>query len=266
MAITVAEKWESRPSTEGESPSVDLVFVIEGTDDDLAAKAALDATAPAVYDGLVRQTYSIDRIAEDAWEGTVRYGKRSPRQDGFSKYTFEIGTGSQHITQSIATAHRYAPEGETAPDFKGAIGVTPDGIDGVDVDVPVFRWSETHYFDASIVTEAYKHTLYGIAAAPINAAPFRGKAAGEVRFLGASGGQSGDEEYEIAYHFAASPNLTELVVGNITGISKGGWEYLWVLYEEQEDAAAKRLVKRPAAVYVEQVYRSSDYSLLGIGS
>ena len=66
---------------------MDLVFIIEGTDDDLAAKAALDATAPAVYDGLVRQTYSIDRIAEDAWEGTVRYGKRPHRQDGYSKYT-----------------------------------------------------------------------------------------------------------------------------------------------------------------------------------
>jgi len=52
----------------------------------------------------------------------------------------------------------------------------------------------------------------------------------------------------------------------IVGIAKGGWQYLWVLYEDEEDADAKRMVKRPAAVYVEQVYREGDFGELGIGT
>jgi hypothetical protein len=35
---------------------------------------------------------------------------------------------------------------------------------------------------------------------------------------------------------------------------------------EAEDATAKMLVKRPIAVYVEEVYPSGDFSLLGIGT
>ena len=44
----------------------------------------------------------------------------------------QAGGGTQHITQSIATIQKYAPPGKTAPDFKGAIGVTHDSVEGVD--------------------------------------------------------------------------------------------------------------------------------------
>ena len=57
-----------------------------------------------------------------------------------------------------------------------------------------------------------------------------------------------------------------IVIGDITVPAKGGWEYLWVLYEDQEDATAKRIVKRPIAAYVEQVRESGNFSLLGIGT
>jgi hypothetical protein len=53
-------------------------------------------------------------------------------------------------------------------------------------------------------------------------------------------------------------------MGDITGIDKKGWEYLWVRYQDAEDADV--LVKQPAAVYVEQVYPYGDFSLLGIGT
>jgi hypothetical protein len=50
----------------------------------------------------------------------------------------------------------------------------------------------------------------------------------------------------------------------IAGINKKGFEYLWVRYEDVEDTAAKALVKRPTAVYVEKVYLDGDLDLLGI--
>jgi len=265
MAIEVSEKWESREATTGDIPSVELIYVIRGTDDDLAARAALAATSPTIYAGLVRQSLHLERVAEDAWQGSVRYGKLEPPETGDSTYQFDTGGGTQHITQSLATVGRYAPPGKTAPDFQGAIGVTHDNVEGVDITVPVYNFSETHYIDAAAVTPAYKATLFGLTGR-VNNGAFKGFAAGEVLFLGASGSQRNQENWEITFRFAASPNITGLVIGDITGINKKGWEYLWVRYADSEDATAKVLVKKPMAVYVEQVYPYGDFAGLGIGS
>jgi len=265
MAITVHEKWESRETTVGENPSIDLVFIIRGTDSDLAAKTALAAASPVLYHGLVRQSMHLERIAENIWEGSVRYGKFEPPETGDSSYQFDTGGGTQHITQSLQTVARYAPPGKTAPDFQGAIGVTHDNVEGVDITVPVFNFSETHYIASNLVTPAYKATLFYLTG-KVNGGTFRGFAPGEVLFLGASGSKRGQEDWEITFRFAASPNVTGLVIGNITGINKKGWEYLWVRYADDEDAAAKTLVKRPIAAYVEQVYPYGNFSGLGIGT
>jgi hypothetical protein len=40
---------------------------------------------------------------------------------------------------------------------------------------------------------------------------------------------------------------------------------MWIRYEDDEDTTAKKLIKKPTAVYVEQVYHYGDFSLLGIG-
>ena len=86
---------------------------------------------------------------------------------------------------------------------------------------------------------------------------------GEVLFMGASGSKRGDDEWEITFRFAASPNVTNLTIGDITGVDKKGWEYLWVRYADAEDE--KVLVKQPTAVYVEKVYESGNFAGLGIG-
>jgi hypothetical protein len=53
------------------------------------------------------------------------------------------------------------------------------------------------------------------------------------------------EDWEIAFKFAASPNATDLTVGDITGIEKKGWEYLWVRYADAEDE--ETLIQQPVA-------------------
>jgi hypothetical protein len=89
-------------------------------------------------------------------------------------------------------------------------------------------------------------------------------AAGECLFLGASADESTASDFvDITYRFAASPNRTGITVGDITGISKKGWEYLWVRYADAEDATAKAIVKKPVAAYVEKVYEVGDFSAIG---
>jgi len=259
----IIEKYDSRESTVGvENPSVDLLYVVDGTEDDAVVRGVVEATIPAIYAGLVFQSYRIAHQGGGLWEVSVRYGKKEPKQPGESSFSFDTGGGTTHITQSKQTVASYAPSGNTPPDFKGAIGVNNDSVEGTDITIPVYNFKETHYIPIALVIPAYKATLFYLTG-KVNGAPFKGFAPGEVLFLGASGSQRGTEDWEITFSFAASPNATGLTVGDITGIDKKGWEYLWVRYQDAEDEDV--LVKQPAAVYVEKVYEYGDFSLLGIG-
>jgi hypothetical protein len=136
-------------------------------------------------------------------------------------------------------------------------------VEGTDVTVPVYNFTETHYLPDSAVTGAYKAALFQLTGR-VNNASFKGFAAGEVLFLGASGAKRGTDDWEITYRFAASPNVTGLAVGPITGITKLGWDYLWVRYADAEDENV--LVKQPIAAYVERVYELGNFGALGIGA
>ncbi|MEO0513610.1 MAG: hypothetical protein AAF108_12090 [Planctomycetota bacterium] len=116
------------------------------------------------------------------------------------------------------------------------------------------------------MTNSYKGALFSLTG-KVNSGGFRGFAAGEVLFLGATGARRGtgpDDDWEITFRFAASPNVTGLSVGSINGIAKKGWEYLWVRYADQEDTSANTIVKRPVAAYVERVYDQGNFGGLGI--
>lgn len=260
--IVVEEKWESRRTVEGDDPQVELIYVIRGTDDDLEVSAALREASPPVYNGLLRRQRTIERIGQQEWQGTVTYG-RTGQPEGEVVWEFDTTGGQQKVTQSLMTVGRYAPQGQTAPDMGGAIGVTNNGVEGVEITVPVFAFSLRATLPDSAVTPAYRLTLFRLTGT-VNAAPFLGFAAGEVLFLGATGTKRNAENWEITYKFSASPNMANIAIGQITVPAKKGWEYLWVRYADDVDAVAKWAVKRPIAAYVEQVYPYGDFSLLGI--
>ena len=272
---TLTEKIDSREWTTGDKPTVTMHYILDGTADDLTAKTLLLNSTPTSYDGLVRDACTLEPIFVDTvsgvgkWDCSVRYiaPEYQPPETGDSSFSFDTGGGTQHITQSLSTVGKYAASG-TAPDFKGAIGVTHDNVEGVDITVPVYHFAETHYLADAVVTSTYKGTLFALTG-KVNDAAFKGLTAGECLFLGASGSRRGsgeDDDWEITFRFAASPNRTNISVGPITGISKKGWEYLWVRYADVEDAGSNTLVKQPMAAYVEQVYEYGNFATLGIGT
>jgi hypothetical protein len=264
---TLTEKIDSREWTTGDRPSVKMRYILDGTSDDLTARTLLLNSTPTSYDGLVRDECSLEPIFVDAasgqgkWDCTVRYVLRDIETE--AAWSFDTGGGTQHITQSLDTVASYAPSGSTAPDFAGAIGVTHDSVEGVDIAVPVYQFSATRSLPEAVVTPAYRYTLFQLTG-KVNDAAWEGYAAGEVLFLGASGAKRGSGDWEIAYRFAASENKTDLTVGDITGIGKKGWEYLWVRYADSEDETAKSIVKKPIAAYVEKVYEEADFTQLEI--
>jgi len=268
MPIQVVEHFESRRISTGTNPSAELRYTIYGTDDDVAARQALADAAPAMYDpwgsGLIflpRNEVAVEPLGPQEWSGRVSYGLLPQTEDAV--FNFDTGGGTQHITHSLATVASYAPPGKRAPDFKNLIGVTPDAVEGVEITVPVYQFSETHYLPNQVVTPTYRATLFALTG-KVNNATFRGLAAGECLFLGAAGTRRGQGDWEIMFRFAGSPNAENLRIGDITGINKKGWEYLWVRYADSVDEDAKALVKKPVAVYVEKVYEEADFSELGI--
>jgi len=264
MPAVIEELFSGRTETLAEKSVAELPFVVRDAADEDEVKAIATVGTPATHAGLPRKSIEIaERVNEHTWKVTVRYESPDSGSPGDEPvFSFDTGGGNQHITQSLATVNRY---GANAPDFKGAIGVTADAVEGVDITLPVYSFSETHYLADSVVTNPYKGILFMLTGR-VNVAAFRGFQPGECLFLGASGSKRGTEKWEISFKFASSPNRAGITVGGIGGISKKGWEYMWVRYADTEDAGAKAIVKKPVAVYVEKVYEDGDFSLLGIGA
>jgi hypothetical protein len=272
MPGTIIEHFESGKAVSGQEATRELRYIVTDESSETAVVTLAASTAPVSLAGfgtgriLRRKTISVTPLGGNVWDVVVPYEGVDADEDE-SQRSFETAGGTFHMTQSLATVGVY-PEVEVPfappPDFKGAIGVNGDNVDGVDVTIPLFNFTETKRVPAAAMTRAYQFTLCNLTGC-VNSDAFKGFAAGEVLFLGASGSQKGVDEWEVAFKFAASPNATDLPVGDFTVDAKKGWEYLWVRYEDAADDDAKALVKRPVAAYVEQVYRIADFADLEIG-
>ncbi|MBI1370846.1 MAG: hypothetical protein GC162_19605 [Planctomycetes bacterium] len=266
MAITVEERYGRQLS----GSSGEQVYLIQGAvdgggdHDSAAARAALLAGSPTTFAGLVRDDESC-RVEEiksiaGAFEGFVSYTVNELEEVGSSSYDFDISGEALRITHSLSTT-KY---GTGAPDFKGAINVVDGKVDGVDIIQPKFSFSETHIIDDGDVDESYKNTIASLVG-KVNAASFRGHAAGEVLFTGASGSKRKKKgDWEIKFSFAVSLTRTDIPIGDITVTTKDGWDYLWVYYVSDIDSTAHEPVQIPRSAYVEKVFYDADFSLLGI--
>jgi len=264
MSITVEERFVSLLTSLGETNSVERRYIVRGTESDVDAVLALQSKAPLTYNGMQRGQIDIEPVGEDLWFGVVRYQlKLANPPVGTTVLSFETGGGTQHVTQSRQTIAKHAPPGKIAPDFKGAICVVDGKPEGTDIHMPVFNLRVEGILPAATVTAAYIRTLFELTATT-NDAAFCGYEAGELLLLGVSGSRRSDEDWRLQFAFAGSPDAQNLAVGDIQGIAKKGWEYLWAYYEQTEDAQAKVITVKPMAAYVEQLYLEKDYSRLGI--
>jgi len=254
----------------GNSPTMRVPYRVLGAATVAEARAALFAVAPASRSGLVRRsirtsetflddldagTSFMEASVDYAESGTLRQPVRTTR------WAFEISGKTFKITQSLETRGRYAAAGAIARDFKGAINVTHDGVEGCEIVVPDYTFSRTLALPAGDVAAVYKRSLFD-ALGKTNLDKFEEFEPGEALFVGVSGSEREDGDWELVQRFAASPHKYGFYVGDILIPEKRGWEYLWVRYEDEEDATAKALVKRPVAVYVERVYEESLFSAL----
>lgn len=254
--------------------NLEVPFFVFDAADEAAVKAAC-AVAPAdgglpVCIGIyILDYYSIEeRINDTTWRLLARY--KLPQwpqyQPPEGRFSFDTSGGTQHVTQSLATVGRYGPK--ATDKLQGAIGFDGRNVQGVDITVPVFNFTESHWFTPDKITQAYKLLLFGKTGC-YNLDAFRGFDPGSVLFLGAAGDRQGnnpDDQWELTFRFAAMPNRTNFQIGDITVASKLGWEYMWVQYDDEADDDNKQIVKKPVAVYIERVYSGTLFSEMGIST
>lgn len=260
MPGQIRETADSRTFSLGQQPQRELIYDVIDTEDEEEVRTLLFTTSPAVYLGLVRESIQAEPLGGGVWKGYVRYDRIND-----TEFTFDTAGGSQRITQSLATINSYAPTGLTAPNFQGAIGVSDDRVEGAEIPGRSYQFTETYRFADGLITPTYRSNLFQLTGR-FNNATFKGFSSGECLLMGVTGSKRGDELWSLTFRFACSPNVTGLSVGTITGISKLGWDYLWVRYADFEDSLAYCVVKRPIAAYVERVIQPGNFSLLGIGT
>ncbi len=302
---TIREAAESRPYSVGETTSQELQYHIFDTGLETEAMALLLATSPTTLNSLVRKTAKVDPVWVDydavagrnkgQWEGRVSYALPAKssvaHEPGDQVINFDAGGGSVHVTQSLATVGKYGTHNAGVPnvitDFKGAIGVSKDGVDGCDIPGSSLAFTVTKYYDVGDVTATlinYLAQLEGCAnnddftvhaitdGSEIVTMPTFG--AGECRLNKVRGAPIGDEsQWTIAFDFEASLTDSDVDVGGLTwydntgaeaSIAKKGWEYLWVSYRETQQAGGKFLSKVPVEVFIERVHNEVNFDVLGI--
>lgn len=173
--------------------------------------------------------------------------------------SFSTTGATTHLNQSLCTRGIYAAPGVVAPNYQGAIGVSDSGVAGVDVTVPAFEFSVRKKFE--FVSTSYLLAMVAMTGR-VNSSSWSIFAAGEALFLGGEGGEDENNWVDVTYHFAARPNEFAMSVGNISGVTKQGWDYLWVKHGEK--VVGDRVLQVPEAAYVEQVYPGGNFNVLGI--
>lgn len=254
-----------------------VVLGVEASDDEVDVRLAVEANAPMIFDGMSRKSVQVSQISNDAWSAVVQY---SPSEvippTEYEEWITSFSTSGQieNVQLAIAQVGYSLIEGVAVPDYAKNVNVDADGIPrGIDIVVPKFEWSETHYLARSAIPGVGNQWLERTHAATgkTNASIFRGFAVDSVLFLGCSGSlrpQQGD--WEVTFNFVASPAVTlSLPKYNLDGtptmssgsqatvqVPKKGHEYVWFVNQKVTDQAASTTVTRAAAVFRSQVYES----------
>lgn len=205
---------------------------------------------------------------DSGWIVTLTYS--IPQGDqldpSYIQFGIDLGGETEHISKSIGVLSSAVKTGSslTPPNTYGMIGITKDNITGTDIVSKSMNFNITSYFDASIWTTSALNALY-LQIATTNNALFYGFAAGEVLLVSISA--QGDNSYKkvpVTFNFSAKPNAVALADYGFPALTAPGHAVIDYLYSNAVDQNFP--LKLPNYRFVHQVYQTSDFSLLGIGT
>lgn len=292
MAIVITEKIESREFSYGygaQGSRARFVFTAytDGESETDVYEYAANAT-PIIFYGMVRGLITVKPIGANLYEVEVPYapanagreGTESPpepqivpqeaeryfvqRRITVAEETTQIYVGK---TKLIVTKDDILPVPPNQDPYNGLIGVSGEDVQGTEIIIPKITMSETWKARTTSVTPSYIRTVAWLTGR-VNDSTFRGFAAGEVLFAGAEFNRISPLEYEITYNFYISLNESDFRPADGFPIVpiKYGWDYMWVEYEGDFDAAINVPVKKPLRFFITGVYYSGNFAALNIGT
>lgn len=270
---------------------VEIKWLVHSLEGYTAAEAKGIELAPLYYSGHRRSRLNTRPVGNGWFEIVAEYANAAvdayetfsllnPDNVTFMPQSVAVDTtgGTEHITQAWSDSEdpdayvgKYAAEGEFAPDTKGAVNVSGNNVNGVDITVPSFQFTETWHVPAKYLfvgTDAkptpYLQTLYDMTG-KVNKDKFRFFVPGEVLFLGVRFESTrGQTMVPVTFSFAARARRENFFVGDVEVPVKDGWDFMWISYEDTTEN--DRLFRKPKYVYVDRVYERQNFANLQLDS
>jgi hypothetical protein len=281
MAIVMLESFDSPSGMVGsfDNTRITVLFKLRGSDVAADIYAYLVANVPVAYTTipditLYRQDYNLSSLGGGYWTAAVTYAvpkyeqrtktdptaPTDPTDPGNPIMNFSTMASTVHVQKSLRTVSSQVPTGGRLLDFGGFVGVqSTDQIDGVDVYVPEFMLEFDNFIPASAVTMTFIKNLQ-FATGCVNLDTWKTFNAGEVLYLGTSGGLRADGMYAVKSKFKINLNVADIrseyadltAQGYTAAIPKEGHQYAWFRYENGVVGAG--LTKRATQCNIENVY------------
>lgn len=181
---------------------------------------------------------------------------------------WEFDTAGETVVKRVSEFTRHKC-GVNPPDFKKAIQVGPNGVEGCEVPRRKFNFRITRTVPG--VTMDYFRTVYALTGT-VNNAPFLGfdgdtDGESELLFLGGQGRGKDNGEWTVTWTFMASPNRSEELISGDGVRAIGGHDFIWYVFGEGVSVSGSAFtVMTPKWAYVERVFKPGDFTLLGIFS
>lgn len=265
--IEVKQAWDAVDidcnEQDPEKSTYTVYYIVSGSEVEGDIVANVQSETPDKYNGIPRQAILItERLTTEDWKVEVRYSNNSsgdasvvddPEQ---SSYDFDISATTKKIIIPIKHKRTF-PNTASAP----MAGIN-DG-EGIDIIMPCHRFSETHFLSDSKCNGLFKKRV-GELVGTINKKAFKSYPQHHVLFLGAMGSRIGNNKWQVTFKFAVAYPEKEITIGNISGIEKDPWDVIWCQYTEGVSDNQKEIIRKVKAVHVDQVYKISDFGILGI--
>lgn len=186
------------------------------------------------------------------------------------RLNFNIGGGTRRITKGIEVLSAVArtdfePGNGVPPDLKGAIGASQDGISGYEIPDNMLSIQVTAYYKPKKVNYTFIRQLKSLCG-KTNAGGFLGQAAGEVLFVGASGGGTVLDIIPITFEFLIAENIDDEPDEGFPNITAKGHDVVDYLYLRQSKPGAGDIIlMEPTYRYIHKVVYSGNFTIFGFG-
>jgi hypothetical protein len=272
VPVTWSNLFEGNTDTVATDSVIERIYVVDtgdSSDDETTVITALAGGLPEWFTKYGRAFYrenisTVEHLRAKLWKAKVTWTTKQKDkpvvEDSAPEITMSSGGGTTHITQSFLTVTK---QPANAQDYD-CIGFDGKDVKGVDIMSPSIEFSETYTRGQEWMTYEIIRALT-INSGKVLSQSFRGFPVGEVLYKGCdiSRPADGSGKVKFTYHFAVSPNATNIYIGSLPAIaSKKGWDYLWIRYADEYNSTAKEVLKTPVAAYVEKVYEDVDMDTL----